>query len=63
MLEQASLREQLLDLLAKEKQAEQTYADLEANQEDSQLKEQIKQLRREKQRHINLTERLLEILD
>ena len=62
MLEQALLREQFQALLAAEQKAEQIYADLAATLSDRALREQVLQLQREKLRHIQLTERLLEIV-
>lgn len=63
MLEQALLREQVQELLAAERQAEAAYANLAQGASDPVLKEQLEQLCRDKQRHIRLAERLLEILD
>lgn len=63
MLEQAMLREQFLALLDKERQAERTYAELSSRLTDPALRRQIEQLQRDKQRHIALAERLLEIVD
>lgn len=63
MLEQAILREQIQTLLANERQAEQAYAELAGKAEDPRLKTQLEQLHRDKQRHVRLAERLLEILD
>ncbi len=63
MLEQAILRDQFQELLDKERQAERRYAELAEQTDDPQLREQILQLRRDKQRHAELTERLLEILE
>ena len=62
MLEQALLREQIQDLLAKERQAELVYAELAGKVQAGDLLDQVHQLHRDKQRHIQLTERLLEIL-
>ena len=63
MLEQAMLREQFLTLLDKERQAERLYADLSVRLSDPVLRRQIEQLHRDKQRHIALAERLLEIVE
>ncbi len=63
MLEQTLLREQFLTLLDKERQAERLYADLAVRLSDPSLRKQIEQLHRDKQRHITLAERLLEIVD
>jgi rubrerythrin len=63
MLEQALLREQFLELLKREREAAEVYADLVARITDPALRQQVDQLRRDKQRHIRLTERLLEIVE
>ena len=63
MLEQALLREQVQELLVKERQAEAAYADLASKVQDPAVKQQLQALRHDKQRHIRLAERLLEILD
>ncbi len=63
MLEQALLREQFQMLLHRQKQAAEGYVGLAETLEDRQLKEQVAHLGREKQRHIRLTERLLELVD
>jgi len=63
MLEQAALREQFQQLLATERQAQQVYAELLAKTDDQKIRQQIEQLCRDKQRHMQLAERLLEILD
>lgn len=63
MLEQAMLREQIEDLLARQQEAEQMYARLAGYVSDADAREQIDQVRRQKRKHIVLTERLLEILE
>ena len=63
MLEQAIFREQIQELLAKQRQAEQVYAELAGKLQVPDLRDQVHQLRRDKQRHIHLSERLLEILE
>ena len=63
MLEQAQLAEQFRKLLATEQQAEAVYAQLSRQAGDPDVKTQALQLLREKQKHIRLTERLLEILE
>jgi rubrerythrin len=63
MLEQAELREQVQDLLGLERAAEAAYAQLVAKIEDPAIRQQFENLRHDKQRHIRLAERLLEILD
>jgi len=61
-LEQALLREQFQTLLAQEKQALTAYTELLQKVTDAQVREQILQLQREKERHVDLAERLLEIV-
>jgi len=63
MYEQVELSERLQTLLAQEQRAEQEYGELAAATEDVSLREQIEQLRREKRRHVDLTQRLLEIVE
>ena len=63
MLEQALLREQIQTYLATETQARQAYALVSAATENPRLREQLEQLAKDTQRHIRLTEQLLEILD
>jgi len=63
MLDQALLREQFLALLDKERQAERVYADLAGRTSDESLRQAIQLLHRDKQRHIALAERLLEMVD
>jgi len=63
MLEHTYLREQFESLLVKEKQAAETYGKLAIDLDDPALREKVDQLCRDKQKHIRLTERLLEILD
>jgi len=62
MLEQATLREQFQTLLSQEQQALEAYADLVAKVTDPAVRQQVEQLHRDKQRHVELTERLLEIV-
>jgi len=62
MFEQAILTEQFQAILAKEQEAARLCADLEAKSGDPAFRKQIQQLRREKQRQIELTRRLLEIV-
>jgi len=62
MLEQATLREQFQKLLAHEQQAMEACAELAASLEDPAIREKVEQLHRDKQRHVELTERLLEIV-
>lgn len=63
MLEQDQLRQQISALLGQERQAADTYAELAASTQDAALKDQLNQLCRDKQRHVRLAERLLEILE
>lgn len=63
MLEQALLRDRFEVLLGQQQQALQAYASLAANVVDPSLRDQVEQLQRDKQRHVELTERLLEIVD
>jgi len=63
MLEQALLREQFEELLSQERQAARGYAELAAKIDDPAVRQQLQQVQREKQRHIELTERLLEIVE
>ena len=63
MFEQAVLREQFQALLQSERQAAACYAELAAKIEDPQFRQQAEQLHRDKQRHILLAERLLEIIE
>lgn len=63
MLDQAILRERFEQLLLQERQAESLYADMLANVSEPSVREQIEQLHREKQRHVALTERLLELVE
>jgi len=63
MYEQVELTERFQTLLAQERQAEREYGELAAATEEPALREQIEQLRREKQRHVDLTQRLLEIME
>ena len=62
MLEQATLREQFQTLLSQEQQALEAYAELVAKVTDPAVRQQVEQLHRDKQRHVELTERLLEIV-
>jgi rubrerythrin len=63
MLEQASLRERFKGLLEQQQQALMVYESLAGQSADPSLRKQALQLRKEKERHIRLTERLLEIVD
>lgn len=57
------LREQFEKLLDQQREAEQIYAQLAGYVSDADSREQIAQMRRQKRKHIVLTERLLEILE
>jgi rubrerythrin len=63
MLEQALLTEQFQSLLSGELQAAEMYTDLATRVNDPSLRQQVQRLLREKERHVRLAERLLEILD
>ena len=62
-LEHAILAEKFQTLLATQHQAEQACESLAAQLTDPAAKEQLAQMQREKLRHIELVERLLEIVD
>ncbi|MBS3734578.1 MAG: hypothetical protein KGY99_06580 [Phycisphaerae bacterium] len=62
MYEQAVLAERFESLLSDARSAEQIYARMASHIDDPQLREQVEQLHREKRRHVELTERLLEIV-
>ncbi len=57
------LAERFEALLEQERQAAQAYADLADQVSDPAAKEQFELIRREKLRHIELAERLLEIVE
>ncbi len=61
--EQAMLRERFQDLLALEQQAIKAYAELAARTTDPEIIQKIEHLLQDKQRHVELTERLLEIVE
>ena len=63
MYEQSVLAEQFAKLLAQAEQAEQMYAGIADQTDDPDLREQFQELSREKRRHVEMTERLLEIVD
>ena len=62
-VEHAMLAESFRDLLEQERQAERTYAELVARADDPEVRRQLKLILREKQRHVQLVERLLEIVE
>jgi len=61
--EQAMLRERFQDLLASEHQAIKAYVELAARTTDPDILKKVEHLLRDKQRHVELTERLLEIVE
>jgi rubrerythrin len=63
MFEQTALAEQFEDLLAKERAAAGRYAELAAECRDPAQRQQFETLRREKLRHVELTRRLIEIVE
>jgi len=62
-VEHAMLAESFRDLLEQERQAERTYAELVARADDPEVRRQLELILREKQRHVQLVERLLEIVE
>jgi len=62
MFEQAILAEQFEQLLRKQREIAEAYVALIETTEDPDLREQLVQLRREKDRHVRSSERLLEIV-
>jgi hypothetical protein len=63
MLDQIMLREQFESLLTHQRAALGKYESAAADNEDPQTKAEFDQLCKEKKRHIQLTERLLEIVE
>lgn len=63
MLEKSILRERFQSLLEQQRKAAEVYEDLASKSDDPNLKRQAIQIHREKQRHIRLTERLIEIVN
>ena len=63
MLEQALLRERFENLLKAEQQAQLAYQEVGRLVADPAQLEQIQQVIRDKQRHIELAQRLLELVD
>jgi len=61
--EQAMLRERFQELLDREQQALKAYEELAARTTDPGILQKIENLLRDKQRHVELTERLLEIVE
>ena len=62
MFEEAMLAEQFQVLLTQAQQAEQLYASLVSRLHDPGLRQEVLQLHHDKQRHVRLAERLLEIV-
>jgi len=62
-VEQVLLAETFQALLEREREAEKTYGDLATRADDPSARRQIELILREKQRHIGLVERLLEIVE
>ena len=62
MFDEAVLAVQFEELLDREREAVRLYAEWVSEAGDPFLREEVEQLLREKQRHIVLTERLLEIV-
>ncbi|MCD6364447.1 MAG: hypothetical protein J7M14_01090 [Planctomycetes bacterium] len=63
MFEEAILAEQFEDLLAQTRRAEQMYTALADSVKDPVLRKQISRLCADKHRHVQLAQRLLEIVD
>ncbi|GAG45955.1 unnamed protein product [marine sediment metagenome] len=63
MLEQSLLAERFQALLEIARQAEGAYAELAGKVTDPVLREELEQIRRDKHRHVLMTERLLEIVE
>ena len=63
MLEQATLRERFQTLLEQQRQALMVYESVAGLSCDPGVRKQALQIRKEKERHIRLTERVLEIVD
>lgn len=63
MLEQEMLREQFQCILDRQRQALKVYTDLAGASLDASIRQQAQEIQRDKQRHIRLTERLIEIVE
>jgi len=63
MFEEAQLAEQFNALLDQQQQAADCYAAVAAKTDDPLMRRQVEQVQREKHRHIQLIQRLLEIVD
>jgi len=62
-VEGAMLAERFHKLLCQEQQAERAYAELADKTGDTSARRQLEQIHREKARHVQLVERLLEIVE
>ena len=62
MFEQAILSEQFQRLLLKQQEVAEAYSELLKGLDDPKLRDQLDEVLREKQRHLRLSERLLEIV-
>jgi rubrerythrin len=62
MFEQAVLRDLIQELLDQTSTAEKGYASLASRVTDPDLRSQVQHLHRDKQRHLELAERLMEIV-
>jgi rubrerythrin len=62
-IEQAQLRDRFQVLLAQEQQALRVYEQLAAQASDPEIRDMVEHLLRDKRRHVELTERLLEIVE
>ena len=62
MFEQALLAEQFQSLLVQAQQAERMYASLAEGLSDQHLLREVERIHQDKQRHVRLAERLLEIV-
>jgi rubrerythrin len=63
MLEQATLRQRFQALLEQERAALMVYESVAESAADPAVRKQALQLCKDKERHVRLTERLLEIVD
>lgn len=63
MLDNEILRERFEDLLNQQRQSVGVYASLASGLTDPKARAEAEQIHRDKKRHIELTERLLEIVD
>ncbi|MCE5326417.1 MAG: ferritin-like domain-containing protein [Planctomycetaceae bacterium] len=61
-LQHQQLAEQFQDLLTQEQQVEGSYAAMAARASDPEIRTQLESIRTDKQRHIELIQRLLEIV-